>query len=134
MIYILAGTQVLTIIGVLVCVRWVLAYLADKDQTIERLVQVHREEFFKLLVESQNQLKGAREEAFKEREYLLTRIQHPEQAIAQAPSVGVPTSVSFMDEQEEYLREHPEEADEVIRPLQPVKPARAFRHDESEVQ
>src|SRR3954466_4890820 len=105
MIYLVCGTQVLTILGILVCVRWTLAYFADRDKIEQRGYELNRQSFEQIKKESDEAIWTLINQFSKERELLLERIQHPPMTQGQAAGVGGETGATVIDEESEAKEE-----------------------------
>jgi len=124
MIYVICLTQLLTVATMLVVARWGIKYLERQGELQGHSVDEVMKFAHNLIKEHNEEVKRILDQSFREREYMLTRIQHPEQAVTQAPGVDIPTGISFMDDRAEWERDYPDLVDEgesgVVRPLQPV--------------
>lgn len=158
MIYALCITQVLTIVGAVLIVNWMLTRLKQAEEEGNRLVREalgvakaaneSSQELVRTIVEhSDAQVQAVIDKAYRDREILLERIQHPEYMKAQAPAAdkGAKSKPHTMDEEREFELEHPDapkEApsaegiipgarpeDEEIKPVEPVRPFGKGRSD-----
>jgi hypothetical protein len=131
MIYVVCATQVFTGLCFLICLRWGLAYIADRDKLEQRGYEQDRASFEKLKQESDEAISTLINQFTKERELLLERIQHPPMTQGQAATVGAETGAAIVDEEleadEEYGKAIPEEDhEEPTRVLSPTGPVQAI--------
>lgn len=127
MIYVIVATQLITVLAGLVAVRWCLAYLADRDQTEQKSYEFYVNSLAEVRVAYHADLKNLIDQSFKEREFLLERVQHPQQTQAQAGGVTGETGITVIDEEEEArsegLFDEDEETHEIpVKPVQPIRP------------
>lgn len=158
MIYFVCGVQLVMLVGVAVVVNWMLTHLAKSQReaaetvaasiTQMRLVTESSQEAIQAIVsQSQDQVAQIMDKAYRDREILLERIQHPEYMKAQAPAAdkGAKAKPHTMDEEREFELEHPDapqespSAGEIIpgaRPedteIKPVEPVRPFGRGRSQ--
>lgn len=130
MIYVVCATQVLTVLCVLVCVRWILAYQSDRDKLEQRSYERDRESFEGLKRESDEAIWTLINQFSQERELLLERIQHPSNTHGQAAGVGGTTGATIVDEESEAKEEGLDEVNEgeefTPSPIQAVSPIQAI--------
>lgn len=123
MIYVLAGTQVATVIGAVVGLWFLLGYFQERDQLEQRTFDHNISVFERIKKESDEAIWALLNQFQQERELLIERIQHPVMTQGQAASTGREPSVSVVDEETEEKAEYPEEGSPgVVEPVQPVKP------------
>ncbi len=149
MIYVICATQTITVACLVLAVRWGLNYLEDRDKGYAVIVSAaldhakrvdeSSQEAIRAIVERSNeQVQQVMDKAYRDREILCERIQHPEYMKAQAPSAdkGAKAKPYTMDEEREFEIEHPDAptqelpgADEIIpgarREDEEIKPVEA---------
>lgn len=124
MIYIFLAIQLAIIFSALLVARWGINYLKRQAELQSSNVDSMMRFFEGLVKEHNEEVKRILDQSFKEREYLMERLQHPEYMVAQAPSAGENGEVSVVDEAREYETEEHSIVDDpyATRPIKPVKP------------
>lgn len=159
LIVIVCAIQLMMLVGVAVVVNWMLTHLAKAQAETATTVQAVVTQMKSVTEESQGaireivsqsneQVVQILDKAYRDREILLERIQHPEYMKAQAPAAdkGAKSKPHTMDEEKEFELEHPDAPpqevpgaediipgarpeDEEIKPVEPVRPFGKGRSD-----
>jgi hypothetical protein len=158
MIYAIIAIQFFMIVGIAVVVNWMLTHLAKSQHETALTIQSALTQMKSVTEESQGaireivsqsneQVVQILDKAYRDREILLERIQHPEYMKAQAPAAdkGAKSKPHTMDEEREFELEHPDAPTEefdaaAIIPgarreddeIKPVEPVRKFGKGRSE--
>lgn len=116
MVYVLCATQLLTLAALLFGGKWVLTYLERQRSDEARVQAMMADDFAKMLADVLREERAARDQlidqAYREREQLLNRIQAPAIAVTQVPDAPDP-GVSYVDEERERELDFPEIEEEV---------------------
>jgi hypothetical protein len=154
MIYVLAGTQLATILAFCFVISWVIEDKNNTNSVLAQMKTVSEERLDRLIIKQAesnishtqalgNMFEMMSEKAFIEREQLLNRLTHPDIAASQVPS-AVKGDVAVEDDEEPEPPTEPEEdtpaedripmKELLVRPQEPVQPmgSMTFEDDEEE--
>lgn len=122
MIYALAATQAITVVAILIGVKWVVEYLAARDKQEQLAYQFYMETLTNTSEAINQTVKDLVVQQMKERELLFERVQHPEQTAGQAAgATGSEPKVSYTDEEAMAIKDYGPDGVIPIQPIQPVK-------------
>lgn len=128
MLYVFCAAQVFTVISLLVLGKWVLDHLSKNEERTTKALLDMVSYIETNRMSTEKQIQAVLERAFRERELLLERVQHPEHTQAQAAGATGTTGISVLDEEGEAREEglidedEDEEDTQVLKPLKPVQP------------
>lgn len=147
MIYVLAGTQLATLVALCFIISWVIEDKNNTNTVVAQQKMVSEERLERVMEARGKQMndlfEALTEKAFIEREQLLNRLTHPDIAAAAVPS-AVTGDVGVEDDEELETPTEPEEdkpaedripmKDLLVRPKEPVGPmgSMTFEDDEEE--